>query len=183
MTKVFASTASVCPMWIFYSSNERLFKHVVPKTGAGLSQTQLSHAEESVSKKKVSPENLEAVRARFLEMNVHKTPRQDQADLDACGTFSRDHFILGCFDRALATLEKYTPAHFHSAHLPAYIVSALTKNLGHMEAVMCCSSGVNNSAAQDDHEASAAALAETDCPQQHKKRIRQLQEKYHVVLV
>ena len=181
VTKVFASTASVCPMWIFYSSNERLFKHTVPKTGTGLSQNQFSHAEESVNKKKVSPENLEAVRARFLEMNVHKTPHQDQADLDACGTFSRDHFILGCFDRALETLEKYTPAHFHSAHLPAYIVSALTKNLNSMEIIMCCCNNYGTTA--EVREPTAVAGAEiADCPKQHRQRVRQLQEKYQVLL-
>jgi hypothetical protein len=152
-------------MWIFYSSNERLFKHAVSKIGTGLSQTQSSHAEELVQKKKVSPENLEAVRARFLEMNVHKRPRQDQADLDTCNTFSRDHFILGCFDRALETLERYTPDHFHSAHLPAYIVSALTKNLDSMETVMC-----------------GCQKPELDCVQQHRQRVRQLQEKFSVVL-
>jgi hypothetical protein len=184
VTKIFASTAAVCPMWIFYSSNERLFKHSVPKTGTGLSQTQFSHAEESINKKKVSPENLEAVRARFLEMNVHKTPRQDQVDLDTCGTFSRDHFILGCFDRALDTLEKYSPAHFHSAHLPAYIVSALHKNLDSMETVMCgcplpspASDQPGGGGGGGGNETSVA-----DCPKEHRKRVRQLQEKFNVLL-
>lgn len=201
VAKVFASTASVCPMWIFYTSNERLYKHFVLKTGTGLSQSQSSHAEESVNKKKVSAENLEAVRARFLEMNVHKTPRQDQADLDSCGTFSREHFILGCFDRAMETLEKYTPAHFHSAHLPAYIVSALTKNLDTMEAVMCCSGDTAAAADKKEPEKAKTEPADSvnvdadaagtmapsseavaDCPRQHRKRVRQLQEKFSVLL-
>lgn len=167
ITKVFASTAAVCPMWVFYTSNERLFKHFVPAStsGTGLSQTLYSHAEESVAKKKVSPENLEAVRARFLEMNVHKTPRQEQKDLDTCGTFTRDHCILGCFDRALETLEKYTPGDFHSAHLPAYIVSSLNKNLDSLEDVLCGSTPA------------------PDCPLQHRLRVQRLREKYNVYLV
>lgn len=165
ITKVYASTAAVTPMWVAYSSNERLFKHVVPASVKGMSQTLFSHADESVSKKKVSSENLEAVRARFLELNVHKTPVQDQRDLDICGTFDREHLILGCFDRALELLEKYTPSHFHSAHLPAYIVSSLTKNVDFLETVMC-----------------SAGAEGPDCPRQHRQRVRQLREKYNVSL-
>jgi len=160
IAKVFASTTPVTPVWIAYTSNERLFKHTLFSSGPKLSQTLLSHADDSVHKKKVSQENLEAVRARFLELNVHATPRQDQKDLDTCGSFDRDHMILGCFDRALLLLEKYEPDDFHSAHLPAYIVSALNKHLEAMESTMCCR-GATTQADDTILETSLSAAAAT----------------------
>jgi len=42
------------------------------------------------------------------------------------------------FDRALETLERYSPDAFHSLYLPAYVISALCKNLDQVEEIMCC---------------------------------------------
>ena len=98
-------------------------------------------------KKRVSDENLEAVKARFLEMYVYKAPPQTKQDLEQACTFSRNHFIHGTFDRALLLLEKYPVKAFHSLHLPAYVLSGLTKNVDMMESVMCdqgCTSNHKN---------------------------------------
>ena len=167
VTKVFASTVTVSPMFVFYTSNERLFKHYVPQavSKCGFSNSFHSQAEPAQGNKRVSQENLDAIRARFLEMYVFKTPQQDPRDLETCGVFSRSAFILGVYNRALETLEKYAATDFHSAHLPAYALSALLKNHDEMESIMCCNQG-------DGLE------PRPDCPSQHRERLQRLQEKF-----
>lgn len=175
-------------MWVFFTSNERLFRHTLSASasgGRGFSQNHHSHADEILAKKKVSVENLEAVRARFIELYVHEKPFQSQSDLDAAGNFSRSHFILGTYDRALRLLERYEPADFHSAHLPAYVVSALVKHADRMEEIMCSSrpslcrsdiaeGGEIGGQKQDPHD---------DCVHSHRQRVRRLVEKFNVCLV
>ena len=138
VVKIHSSTTTVSPMFVFYTSNERLFKHIVPTPKGSLSMTRtyLSQVDQP-GKKRVSEENLEAVQARFLEMYVFKAPKQRQEDLEKCGNFSRSHFIMACFDRALELLEKYPVTAFHSIYLPAYVLSGLTKNVPLVESVMC----------------------------------------------
>jgi hypothetical protein len=138
VVKIHSSTATVSPLFVFYTSNERLFKHIIPATSSGksLPMSCPSQAEEA-GKKRVSAENLEAVKARFLEMYIFKAPQQDKHDLEHCNSFSRNHFILGTFNRALALLEKYPVAAFHSLYLPAYVLSGLSKNAALMESTMC----------------------------------------------
>ena len=138
VVKIHASTTTVSPMFVFYTSNERLFKHVVPTGKGNISLTTTCPSQvEQPGKKRVSEENLEAVQARFLEMYVFKAPQQRQDDLEKCGNFSRSHFLLGSFDRALHLLEMYPVDAFHSLHLPAYVLSGLMKNASLMENVMC----------------------------------------------
>jgi len=137
IAKIHSSTTALSPMFVMYTSNERLFKHTVPAPirGTSFGQTFLSQVE-TANKKPVSPENIEAVRARFLEMFVYKTPRQDPRDLEMCSTFSREHFILGAYPKALDLLDKYAPGDFHSAYLPAYVLSALAKHAEFYAATM-----------------------------------------------
>ena len=138
VVKIHSSTTTVSPMFVFYTSNERLFKHVVPTSKGSLSLTKTCPSQvEQPGRKRVSEENLEAVQARFLEMYVFKAPKQDQNDLEKCGNFCRNNFILGTYNRALDLLEKYPMAAFHSLHLPAYVLSGLAKNAPLMESVMC----------------------------------------------
>jgi len=146
-------------MFLFYSSNERLFRHNIPAihSSTGLPQSYPSQVEVG-GKKRVSLENLEAIRARFLEMFVHKTPKQLPTDLERAGTFERHHFIMGTFDKAIHLLEKYKPSDFHSAYLPAYVLSGLLKNLPLMENTMC---GV-------------------ECTTKHEAKLKHLQIKYNL---
>lgn len=164
-----SSTVTVAPVFVVYTSNERLFRHVIPAhlSGTGLSVSHRSELDElnKSGKRKISTENLEAIRARFLEMYCFRTPKQDPSDLERCGTFDRSHFILATFDRALTLLEEtYEPADFHSPHLAAYVLSALSKHVDHVEKVMCA-------AADNDDD-------DDDNPCQHRQRLQRVQEKY-----
>jgi len=147
VVKIHSSTTTVSPMFVFYTSNERLFKHVIPVGYSGKNfPISCPSQVEIAGRKRVSDENLEAVKARFLELYVHKTPLQSKQDLEQSGTFSRNHFIHGTFDKALHLLEKYPVKAFHSLHLPAYVLSGLTKNAATMESVMC------DQGCQSDHK-------------------------------
>ena len=159
VVKIHSSTATVSPMFVFYTSNERLFKHIVPTPKGSLSLTRSYPSQvEQPGKTRVSEENLEAVQARFLEMFVFKAPKQNQADLEKCGNFSRSHFILACFDRAMELLEKYPVTAFHSIYLPAYVMSGLAKNAPLMESIMC----------------------EHQCTANHLTRLENLQQKFRL---
>ena len=159
VVKIHSSTTTVSPLFVFYTSNERLFKHVIPAaySGKGYQITCPSQVEKA-GKKRISDENLEAVKARFLEMFVYKAPQQSSQDLERARTFSRNHFIHGTFDRALALLEKYPVSAFHSLHLPAYVLSGLAKNAASMESVMC----------------------EEGCQSNHSQRLNQLKIKFNL---
>lgn len=172
IVKVHSSTSTVLPMFVFYTSNERLFKHTLsgcrsrqpkqPRRGEilGWDRTLLSHAE-TVANKRISPENLDAIRCRFLEMYIDKAPQQAKEDLENCGTFSRDHFIFGTFTRTIQLLEHYQLGDFHSAFLPAYVLSGLAKNLPKMEQSIC------------------QQLHLDGCQQNHVARLNQLFKKYN----
>lgn len=161
VVKIHSSTSTVSPMFVFYTSNERLFRHRIP---AKFSETRLPQTLESQvetsGRKRISSDNLDAIRNRFIEMLIHKTPKQDPLDLERCNTFERQHFILGTFDRALTTLEKYSVKDFHSQYLPAYVLSGLSKNLAQLETDLCCSS------------------LSAPCLSQHQERLEQLKIKF-----
>lgn len=162
VVKVHSSTTTVSPMFLFYTSNERLFRHVVSAQNSfnGLPLRFYSQADEQAGRKRVSEENLDAIRARFLEMFVHKCPPQNPSDLEQAGSFERIHFVLGMFDKALCLLEHYDVKDFHSLYLPAYVLSGLCKNLQEMETIMC-----NN-----------------QCVTQHQTRLDQLKHKFQLFL-
>ena len=83
---------------------------------------------ELAGKKRMNPENVAAIKNRFLELFVFRRPAQDERDLELCDCFNRKHFIVGTHQRALDLLEKYQPGDFHGPALYAYVISALGKN-------------------------------------------------------
>ncbi len=88
--------------------------------------------------KKVSAENLAAVKNRFIEMFIYQIPSYDKRDLAIARreSFDWSHFIVGTFIWALETLERYSLVDFHSEHLQNYVIGALQKNSMYYEEVM-----------------------------------------------
>jgi len=163
VVKIHSSTSTVSPMFVFYTSNERLFRHRIPSKYSETRLPQMLESQvETSGRKRISSDNLDAIRNRFIEMLIHRTPKQDPFDLERCNTFERQHFILGTFDRALTLLEKYNVKDFHSPYLPAYVLSGLAKNLAQLEADICGSSA-----------------ATTPCLAQHSVRLEQLKIKFN----
>jgi hypothetical protein len=146
-------------------SNERLHTHRVmvtapavlaaaasaPSTVPRYFQSQV----EMTGKKRMHPENVAAIKNRFLELFIYRRPPQDERDLELCDCFNRKHFIVGTFERALALLEKHQPSDFHGPALYAYVISALGKNAPLVEQV-------------------------TSGDQEHYMRIHRLAAKYNV---
>ena len=146
-------------------SNERLHTHrvmvtapavlaaaaSVPSTVPRYFQSQV----EMTGKKRMHPENVAAIKNRFLELFIYRRPPQDERDLELCDCFNRKHFIVGTFERALALLEKHQPSDFHGPALYAYVISALGKNAPLVEQV-------------------------TSGDQEHYMRIHRLAAKYNV---
>ncbi len=91
---------------------------------------------ELTGKKQMNPENVAAIKNRFLELFIFRRPPQDGQDLELCDCFNRKHFIVGTFERGLALLEKHQPSDFHGPALYAYVISALSKNAPLVEQVM-----------------------------------------------
>ena len=110
---------------------------------------------ELAGKKRMNPENVAAIKNRFLELFIFRRPPQDERDLELCDCFNRKHFIVGTFERALALLEKHQPSDFHGPALYAYVISALGKNAPLVEQV-------------------------TSGDQEHYMRIHRLAAKYNV---
>jgi hypothetical protein len=110
-----------------------------------------------LKKPHVTPEDLKAIKNRFLEMYVHKKPFQEEAHLNLNETFDRFDFIVGTFERALSVLEKYTPCDFASPHLFGYVIGALKKNSLYYEEVM--KGVVDGGEAEEKEEVPAAAVA------------------------
>ena len=147
-------------------SNERLHTHRVMVTApavlvaaaAGAPSTVPRYFQSQVEmtgKKRMHPENVAAIKNRFLELFIFRRPPQDERDLELCDCFNRKHFIVGTFERALALLEKHQPSDFHGPALYAYVISALGKNAPLVEQV-------------------------TSGDQEHYMRIHRLAAKYNV---
>ena len=83
-------------------------------------------------------------------------PPQEQAHINLAEEFDRYHFIVGTFERALSTLEKYSPSDFPSQHLYAYVIGALRKNSLYYEEVL------NGTIDGEEKKTAAAAAAAAD---------------------
>ncbi len=90
---------------------------------------------ELAGKKRMNPENVAAIKNRFLDLFVFRRTPQDERDLELCDCFYRKHFIVGTYERALDLLEKHQPSDFHGHALYAYVISALGKNAPMVEEV------------------------------------------------
>lgn len=124
VAKVHSSTAVVDPVFVLATSNQRLFDHIfrpegkLPfRLGCDLQLT-----------KRDSPENVKAIRMRFLEMHVRGRPRQDEEDLRRSDNFTRRDFILGTYPLVLNILERHGPEQFHSNYFYEYVISGLAKH-------------------------------------------------------
>jgi hypothetical protein len=97
-----------------------------------------SQVMESLGLKKrfITLEDLAAIKNRFLEAYIHKKPFQDETHIKLNETYDRFHFLVGTFERAISTLEKYNPSDFHSSFLYRYVIGALRKNSLYYEEVM-----------------------------------------------
>lgn len=139
VVKVHSNVLTLQPVFVFYSSNERLMSH---KFETSIEKSHFSRMYGSqvneVGKKRVSDECIAAVQNRFIEAFVRSPPPLDKQDLPTSGGFTRIHAVLGLFRRVVAIMKLYEPNQFHSPVLVQYILHGLCANHARHAAVMQC---------------------------------------------
>lgn len=133
VTKIHSTVYTLPPLFLFYSSNERLMTHkftsdVVPMQRSSYYSRLFPSQVNEVGFKRASDESLQAVQNRFIEAFVRAPPPLDKKDLPQYGGFQRLHAICGLFPRVLSIMQHYQPRDFHSPVLAQYILNGLCKN-------------------------------------------------------
>jgi hypothetical protein len=80
-------------------------------------------------KKRHLEEHVAAVKMRYLEMFIRKSPPIDVQHFPSSGSFQRRHFVQGMHTRVISLLEKYKNAKYHSRFLYMYLFTGLCKNM------------------------------------------------------
>lgn len=131
VTKIHSTVYTLSPLFLFYSSNERLMSHKFPGPPSRPHMYRFYHSQvDQVGKKRVSEESLLAIQNRFIEAFVSHPPPLQTSDLPQSGGFQRIHAILGLFERIINLLLKYSPADFYSPVTVQYVTSGLVTNVG-----------------------------------------------------
>ena len=136
--KIHSRTTPLPPLFLFYSSNERLMTHefLPDKSKAMLNWRFYGSQALKPGSKRVSNEHLTAVQNRFIEAYVRERPKLDSKCLPSSGGFQRLHGVLGLFERILSTLEKYEQKDFHSPYLYLYALKAMCRYANHFSVIM-----------------------------------------------
>jgi hypothetical protein len=128
VSKVHGSVITLPPLFLFYSSNERLMSHRFSPTTALMQPRVYPSQVNAVGKKKCSDENIAAVQNRFIEAFVRSPPPLDVNDLPRSGGFQRIHGVLGMFDRIIQILHQHDKNDFFSLVLIKYVLHGLAAN-------------------------------------------------------
>lgn len=129
-SKVHSGTITLPPLFLFYSSNERLMNHRFNGARQSLMQPKVYSSQVNVvGKKKCHEENLVAIQNRFIEAFVRSAPPLDVNDLPRSGGFQRMHGVLGIYDRVIQIMQHYQPADVFSPVLTQYVLHGLVKNV------------------------------------------------------
>ena len=129
VAKVHSSTEPLPPLFLFYSSNERLLTHEFhpDKTKPLMNWRHYGSQAVKPGQKRISQEHVTAVQNRFIEVFVRQRPQLEIQYLPTSGGFKRMHGVLGMFERILAILSKYESKDFHSPYLYLYALKALSR--------------------------------------------------------
>lgn len=138
VTKIHSTVYTLSPLFLFYSSNERLMTHRFLDThGNRLGRTYNSQVNQ-VGKKRISEESLLAIQNRFIEVFVRHAPPLNVHDLPQCGGFTRIHAIFGLFKRVIRIMQNYNVGDFYSKVLIQYVIQGLCVNNSKHTSVMNC---------------------------------------------
>ena len=83
--------------------------------------------------KTIHESDLQAVKKRFIEVFVRSRPVLPENALPSCGSFNRDHLIVGLFVQIVRILFKYEKTDYNSDYLYLYPISSCCKNLFKIE--------------------------------------------------
>jgi hypothetical protein len=129
VTKIHSTVYTLKPLFLFYSSNERLMSHKFagPVERPHFCRIYGSQVNEAGTKR-ISEDSLAAIQNRFIEAFVRSPPPLNKEDLPTSGGFQRVHAILGMFRRVVAILRQYQPSDFYSPILVQYALHGLCAN-------------------------------------------------------
>lgn len=138
VAKVHSTTITLPPLFLFYSSNERLMTHEFnkPEEKAKFGWKFYGSQALKPGQKRVSKGHLTAVQNRFIEAFVRQRPAIDPSNLPKYGGFQRIHGVLGLFPRVISILAKYDSKDFHSPYLYLYVLKALCRYAHQYSATM-----------------------------------------------
>lgn len=129
VTKIHSTVYTLQPLFLFYSSNERLMSHKFEGPAEKPHFARFYHSQvDQVGKKRITEDSLQAIQNRFIEAFVCHPPPLDLKDLPQSGGFQRIHAVLGLFKRIVGLLIKYEPGDFHSPVLVQYVLHGLCVN-------------------------------------------------------
>jgi len=140
--KVHSGVVTVPPLFLFITSNQHLMTHSfepgtkfiknVYESNIDAQQHHQKRGEGGRKRKRiyVDPDDLKAVRARYLEMFIRKRPTLPSECLPEKDSFSRENAIQGIYSRIIAILVKYeTRKEYKSPYLFLYGIAGLCKNI------------------------------------------------------
>lgn len=128
-SKVHSGTITLPPLFLFYSSNERLMNHRFSGQRGPMQPKVYPSQVNAVGKKRCQDDNLVAIQNRFIEAFVRSPPPLDLDDLPRSGGFQRIHGVLGMYDRVIQIMQHYQPTDVFSPVLTKYVLHGLVKNV------------------------------------------------------
>jgi len=136
--KIKGKTITVLPTFLFVTSNQHLLSHDFEKSekrGSCLKRKYVpDHEDEDYDsyhykrRKLYKPEDLKAVKVRYIEVFVRQAPKIPEEALSH--DFTKKHAIAGIYCRVIDTLRKYLPEDFPNRYHFLYPLSGLCKNIG-----------------------------------------------------
>ena len=114
------------------TSNQHLYTHnfnSTEPTGPMNRKRKLFGADVS---QKDNPEDIDAMRNRFIEVFVRSPPKVPKSAIPMSATFTRMNFIRGMYFEILRILMSYNKDDFHSKYLYLYPLGGLAKNMREM---------------------------------------------------
>lgn len=129
VSKVHSTVITLPPLFLFYSSNERLMSHRFNNSIQTMQPKVYPSQVNVLGKKRCSDENLSAIQNRFIEAFVRSPPPLDLDALPRSGGFQRIHGVLGMYDRVVGILQQYQPTDLFSPVLAKYVLHGLVNNM------------------------------------------------------
>lgn len=127
--KVYASTITIPPTFLFITSNQKTLDHKFEKPPRNKRTFDTMCKSDLQPTKRIKLSDINAVQNRYIECYVRERPPMPEGALPKCGNFTRQHLIVGLFSQVIDILCKYTKDDFQSDYGYLYPISGLSKHL------------------------------------------------------
>jgi hypothetical protein len=129
VTKIQGTVNSLKPIFLFYSSNERLMNHRFnSQASKNWFQVHYPSQVQRTGYKRVTDDTLAAIQHRFIEAFVRSPPPLESTHLPVSSGFQRLHGVLGVYERVIGLMNHYQTSDFTSPVVQQYILQGLAAN-------------------------------------------------------